>query len=206
LQRLQLAHNNLSGTLTSELGDLSNLQRLWLRDNYLSGTLPSELGDLNKLHKLQSLELSYNRLSGTIPSELGELSKFFILRLDNNFLIANHTIQGSASNDMLYGNAGNDTLYGQNGDDILDGGRGRDMLYGNEGEDTFILAQGMDQDTIQDFSDGTDYIQLGEDLSFGDLKIASRGSSTSIEIADSGEVLAILSGIDNQQISDLDFV
>ena len=69
-----------------------------------------------------------------------------------------------------------------------------------------LLSWPKAQDTIQDFSDGTDYIQLGEGLSFGDLKIASRGSSTSIEIADSGEVLAILSGIDNQQISDLDFV
>ncbi|MBC6424767.1 MAG: hypothetical protein GDA38_27380 [Hormoscilla sp. SP12CHS1] len=113
-------------------------------------------------------------------------------------------LQGTASADSLSGDGGHDILKGGLGDDLLDGGKGRDSLYGDEGADTFVLAQGMDQDIIYNFEDGTDSIQLGGGLSFADLTIASRGSST--RIAAYGEVLAILSRIDYQQIGESDFV
>ncbi|MBC6478512.1 MAG: hypothetical protein GDA56_12745 [Hormoscilla sp. GM7CHS1pb] len=88
---------------------------------------------------------------------------------------------GDGGNDSLSGDNGHDTLLGQDGDDRLSGGKGRDMLYGNEGRDTFVLAQGMGRDTIYEFSDGTDSIQLGRSLRRADLEIASRGRSTGID-------------------------
>ena len=45
--KIELGNNNLSGTLPSFLGDLSNLQILDLDVNSLNGTLPSFLGDLS---------------------------------------------------------------------------------------------------------------------------------------------------------------
>jgi len=80
------------------------------------------------------------------------------------------------------------------------------MLYGDAGSDTFVLAPDMGGDTIGDFENGTDFIQLEGGLSFADLEIAKMRSSTSIEVAATGEVLAILSGINSEQISAPDFV
>jgi len=116
----------------------------------------------------------------------------------------NDGLYGHGGNDSLNGDSGNDTLHGGAGNDLLNGGKGRDMLYGNEGSDTFVLARGIGWDTIDDFENGTDSIRLGGGLSFDDLTIASQGNSTSIKA--SGEVLAILSGIDPGQIDASDFV
>ena len=81
--RLLLADNNLSGTIPTELGNLSSLEILWLGDNDLSGSIPSELGSLSSL---QDLSLGLNELSGTIPSELGNLSRLRKLWLFENDL------------------------------------------------------------------------------------------------------------------------
>jgi hypothetical protein len=44
LSALALENGNLSGTIPSELGRLTNLELLVLFDNKLEGTIPSELG------------------------------------------------------------------------------------------------------------------------------------------------------------------
>ncbi len=118
----------------------------------------------------------------------------------------NDWIRGYGGNDSLLGGSDNDILYGDEGEDILDGGKGHDMLYGNSGSDTFVLARGMGGDTIQDFSDGTDFIRLGGGLSFADLGIDSQNGSTSIKVSASGELLGILSGVDSSLIGASDFV
>eukprot|EP01046_Picozoa_sp_COSAG06_P022713 COSAG06_NODE_1773_length_8428_cov_7.738384_1_plen_535_part_00 len=84
LQVLSLNSNpSLSGTIPSELGDLTNLQQLGLYSNpSLSGTIPSELGELTNLQKLYLH--SNPSLSGTIPSELGDLTNLQTLYLDSN--------------------------------------------------------------------------------------------------------------------------
>ena len=78
-----LPQNNLTGTIPSELGNLSNLKRLDFRLNNLTGTIPSELG---KLDSLLDLYLSRNELTGTIPSELGDLGSLRTLVLSRNEL------------------------------------------------------------------------------------------------------------------------
>ena len=83
LQSLDLSQNELTGTIPSELGNLSSLQSLDLSQNELTGTIPSELGNLSSL---QSLDLSQNELTGTIPSQLGNLSNLQWLRLSQNKL------------------------------------------------------------------------------------------------------------------------
>ena len=69
---LTLHHNQLSGEIPAELGDLTNLQELGLSQNNLSGEIPAELGALTNL---QDLLLQGNMLSGEIPAELGGLDQ-----------------------------------------------------------------------------------------------------------------------------------
>ena len=83
LTELYLYNNRLSGIVPSELGNLSNLVRLRLYNNQLSGSIPSELGNLTSLTELY---LYNNRLSGIVPSELGNLSNLARLYLQNNQL------------------------------------------------------------------------------------------------------------------------
>ena len=83
LQELRLGENALSGGIPPELGQLSNLQELNLQINNISGPLPAELGELSSL---KNLYLEANNLSGPLPAELGELSNLQDLFLSTNNL------------------------------------------------------------------------------------------------------------------------
>jgi len=83
---LRLGGNSLSGSIPSELVNLTNLRDLYLHDNSLSGNIPAELGNLTNL---TSLALHSNSLSGSIPSELGNLTNLTNLYLDDNRLSGN---------------------------------------------------------------------------------------------------------------------
>ena len=80
---ISLSSNGLSGSIPSELGNLTNLTRLYLIANNLSGSIPPELGNLTKL---TWLFLNSNSLSGSIPSELDNLSNLERLYLNANSL------------------------------------------------------------------------------------------------------------------------
>ena len=83
LELLSLEDNQLSGSITSSLGNLSNLEYLSLAVNQLSGSIPSSLGNLSNL---EYLALAVNPLSGSIPSSLGNLSNLVNLHLTFNQL------------------------------------------------------------------------------------------------------------------------
>jgi len=80
---IHLIDNNLVGTITSELGQLTSLTSLYLDQNQLTGEIPSELGNLNNLAELS---LWINQLSGSIPPELGNLTSLTYIDLDENQL------------------------------------------------------------------------------------------------------------------------
>ena len=79
---LNLAGNNLRGTLPADLGSLTELNVLDLSGNQLRGQIP----DVRGLSILTTLNLGDNQLSGTIPDWLGSLTALQDLSLRDNRL------------------------------------------------------------------------------------------------------------------------
>ena len=93
---LDLGGNQLTGTIPTQLGSLSNLTGLHLWGNQLTGTIPTELGNLDSL---TGLDLGGNQLTGTIPTQLGNLSNLTHLDLWGNQLTGTTPTQlGNLSN------------------------------------------------------------------------------------------------------------
>ncbi|KAK9114595.1 hypothetical protein Syun_021392 [Stephania yunnanensis] len=74
---------NLSGTLSPSIGNLTNLQTVLLQNNNIGGPIPQEIGRLSKLH---TLDLSNNNFTGQVPASLGHMKGLQYLRLNNNSL------------------------------------------------------------------------------------------------------------------------
>jgi Tol biopolymer transport system component len=115
-------------------------------------------------------------------------------------------LTGLRANDVLNGGDGNDILYGGKGSDTLNGGLGNDTLEGSAGKDVFVLGAGLGVDTIFDFGNRQDTIQLINGLTFGQLSISPGTNGTLIRLASSGEVLASLTGVDPNLIGSGDFI
>lgn len=136
----------------------------------------------------------------------------FLNDLDNNirgFDNSNDVINSQGGNDLLEGLSGDDLLRGGTGDDTLVGGFGLDTLVGGSGGDLFVFAPRDGIDTIADFTKGEDLIGLSDSLSFDDLTIIqgtdNSANDTLINITDSNELLAILSGVQASAIASNDF-
>lgn len=144
-----------------------------------------------------------------------EYTATFLNDLDNNVMgkdNSNDVINGQGGNDSLYGLSGKDILRGDGGNDVLVGGSGNDILTGGSGSDTFVLAAGSGTDTITDFA-STDVIGLSGGLTINDLTIswgtgANTTNDTSIIMSTGGtqEVLAILQGVQINNISEISFL
>ena len=72
----------------------------------------------------------------------------------------NDTLLGGLGNDRVSGGSGNDRVFGGIGNDRLTGGAGVDRVTGNAGADVFVFATGSGTDTVTDFTDGFDRINL----------------------------------------------
>ena len=68
---IDLAENQLSGEIPTELANLTDLTSLNLSQNQLTGEIPPELGNLTNL---TDLFLGANELTGEIPLELANLT------------------------------------------------------------------------------------------------------------------------------------
>ncbi|KAJ9540185.1 hypothetical protein OSB04_026691 [Centaurea solstitialis] len=80
---LDLAGNDLSGVIPSEIRRLVKLRYLNISSNRLTGRIPEEIGDMKLL---ESLDLSMNRLEGMVPSSMSRLSYLNWLNLSYNGL------------------------------------------------------------------------------------------------------------------------
>ena len=94
-------------------------------------------------------------------------------------------IAGDSGNDTIDGGADDDTITGDAGNDTITGGTGDDTMTGGTGDDTFVFAAGDGSDTITDFTDGEDMIDLSAFSSisgFPDLTITQDGDDTVIDL------------------------
>ncbi|KAM7469484.1 hypothetical protein LguiA_007667 [Lonicera macranthoides] len=103
---LNLADQNMFGTISPHIGNLSFLRFIKLQDNHFHGEIPQQIGDLYRLRLLnlrnntlggplpvnlsrcnfRAVSLRRNQLVGMIPVELGSLKKLSILDLRLNNL------------------------------------------------------------------------------------------------------------------------
>ncbi|ABW28072.1 alkaline phosphatase [Acaryochloris marina] len=146
-------------------------------------------------------DLSGGRGDDTITGGLG----------DDNLMggRGNDLLEGGQGDDDLFGGRGLDTLNGNEGSDILVGGRGDDLLTGGSGEDLFALAASDGTDTITDFLIGEDVVGLIGGLSFEQLEIVqgtgTQTADTLISVAETDELLAVLSGVQATTLTDSAF-
>ena len=99
------------------------------------------------------------------------------------------TVVGGAGRDRLFGGEGDDTLDGGTENDVLHGGEGDDELRGGDGADVFAFGAGCGYDTVVDFADGEDRIDLSafEGISgFDDLQIAIYANTAVIDLTSHG--------------------
>ena len=78
-----LPYSGLTGSIPSEIGNLTNLTELNLYGNQLTGSIPPEIGNLTNL---TYMNLGSNQLTGSIPSEIGSLTNLFAFVVGNNQL------------------------------------------------------------------------------------------------------------------------
>jgi Ca2+-binding RTX toxin-like protein len=107
---------------------------------------------------------------------------------------ANLTGHGNELGNHLTGNTGNNKLFGLAGADTLSGGKGTDLLMGGADADTFVFKTHFGKDTITDFSNGTDHIDVshwaGMD-GFADIKAHLTVSGDYLIIANGGDSLIL---------------
>ena len=120
-------------------------------------------------------------------------------------------LKGVTSTDLTANHFELDRIVGaDDSDDTLQGGTSDDTMTGGTGSDTFVFNEKSGDDTITDFTDGDDTIDLSafDDITaFTDLdgKIAQSGSDTVIDLGDFGGGTITLEGFTSTDLSADDF-
>ncbi|XP_027769531.1 receptor-like protein 18 [Solanum pennellii] len=119
LHELDLAENELTGSVPHNIFNMSALQNIDFGENKLSGTIPSDFGrgmpnleifycggnnlsgfisvSISNSSKLRQLDLSRNSFTGTIPKSLGNLEYLELLHLLSNNFVSDSTLSFLAS-------------------------------------------------------------------------------------------------------------
>jgi len=85
LKSLWLNSNGITGSIPESIFHLSGLNQFHIAGNQISGTIPTTIGILSNLD--YSLDFKNNRLTGTIPLELSHLTKIEWIDLSQNQLM-----------------------------------------------------------------------------------------------------------------------
>ena len=121
----------------------------------------------------------------------------------------NDTLYGDGGNDRLIGSTGDDDLYGGAGQDAVNGGLGDDDLYGGADADTFVFNGSFGTDTVHDFTDGEELIDLSTMAGisgFDDLSITADGSAAVIDLTGQGGGTIRLENVDTADLGAEDFL
>ncbi|UPK08184.1 hypothetical protein IVB05_23895 [Bradyrhizobium sp. 170] len=83
-----------------------------------------------------------------------------------------------ASAAWFRGASGNDTISGTSGNDTIFGGAGNDSMTGGAGNDTFVFRANLGQDTVTDFTVGSDVLEFRDGI-FADAAAALAAATVS---------------------------
>jgi Leucine-rich repeat (LRR) protein len=117
LTSLFLNYNQLTGEIPLEIGNLTNLTDLDLGINQLTGEIPVELGNLTNLTYLY---LGHNQFTGEIPSEIGNLTNLNRMFLNNNQLTGAIPSEIGNLTNLTYLYLGHNQLTGQVPESLCD--------------------------------------------------------------------------------------
>jgi Ca2+-binding RTX toxin-like protein len=145
-----------------------------LKGDYDDGTLIGGTGDDILLTASKSLRMI--EIFGEGIDTVKSTSSYVLnANVENLYLLGQKNISATGNDgiNLLVGNKGNNTLSGNAGNDFLDGKAGNDKLIGGLAEeDNFTFSTGYGRDTIVDFEDNVDNINiesLAAVTSFADL-------------------------------------
>jgi hypothetical protein len=97
---LYLGSNRLHGTLSQALTRLSSCGSLDLSSNLFTGTLPTNLGDMTNL---QNIILRNNSFHGSLPSSITKLAALSTFFIDWNFFTGTlHVLDNPSSLNYMY--------------------------------------------------------------------------------------------------------
>jgi Ca2+-binding RTX toxin-like protein len=99
-----------------------------------------------------------------------------------------------ASAAWLRGTSGNDTISGTSGNDTIFAGAGNDSMAGGAGNDTFVFRANLGQDTVTDFTVGSDVLEFRDGI-FADaaavLAAATASGSDTLITIDAGNTILL---------------
>ena len=115
---------------------------------------------------------------------------------------------GNGGDDVLNGQDGADRLGGGDGNDVLDGGSGADRLTGGGGTDIFLFDYESGNDTILDFTNDEDLIDLTAFglAGFGDLTLSSASNGVKIDLSVHNGGTILLQDFDLADLDASDFI
>jgi serralysin len=135
----------------------------------------------------------------------GNIFNALLYREDRRSLIEDAI--GGSGDDSLVGNQGRNVLTGNSGNDFLIGMTGADRYVGGAGNDVFFHSSGEGVDTVVDFTDGQDKIDLA-DFSFArydDVKALMTDSDAGVTITFATGDVIILLDADFNKMDETDF-
>lgn len=115
-------------------------------------------------------------------------------------------LDGGADNDSLIGEKGNDTLIGGDGDDLLDGGKENDLMTGGTGADTFYFRNGDGRDTISDFTQGDDLLDVTMLKVWDISQLGIQDSGAGVRINTGSGNYIELTGLSADDLTNADFI
>ena len=121
----------------------------------------------------------------------------------------NDRLRAGAGDDALVGGPGNDTLQGAGGNDSLNGSEGDDAFYGNAGADIFVFSLANGHDTIRDFSDGEDLIDLTRfnlENGLDDVTTSRYQGGLLLDLSEHGGGSILIKGTHPDLLDDADFL
>ncbi len=127
----------------------------------------------------------------------------------DDFVFYQSSYTGTDQAETLEAGAGDDTIAGLGGDDTLTGNAGDDTLTGGTGADTFVFAAGHGNDTVTDFTDGEDLIDLSAFTGiagYSDLTVTQDGNNVEIDLSGQTGGTITLQNVALADIDEDDFV